>query len=122
MPARFELPARTVSGVVMGGAAVAAVVGGELLFSFVVATGAVAALREWHRLVNGGRWAREMIATALAIFAMVWLVHSEMGIELGVAVIALGALGAAVLSALRHPSERWPIPWHAFGSVYIGVP
>jgi len=122
MPARFELPARTASGVVMGTAAVAAVVGGQILFSLVVATIAVAALREWHRLVNGGQWSREMIATSLAIIAMVWLVHSEMGIGLGLAAIVAGALGAAVLAALRQPARRWPIPWHAFGSVYVGLP
>jgi len=122
MPARFELPARTASGVVMGAAAVAAVVGGEFLFSVVVATGAVAALREWHRLVNGGQWAREMIAPALAIVATVWLVHSEMGIALGLAAIAVGAFGAAVLAVLRQPTIRWPIPWHAFGAIYIGLP
>lgn len=122
MPARFELPARTASGVVLGAAAVAAVVGGELLFSLVVAVGAVFALREWHRLVNGGMWAREMVATALAIVAMVWLVRSEMGIGLGLAAVAAGAFGAAALAALRQPERLWPIPWHAFGSLYIGLP
>jgi phosphatidate cytidylyltransferase len=122
MPARFELPARTASGVVMGTAAVAAVVGGEFLFSVVVATIAVAALREWHRLVNGGRWAREMIATSLGVVAMVLLVRSEMGIGLGLATIAAGAVGAAAISAQRRPAEYWPIPWHAFGSAYIGLP
>ena len=122
MPARFELPARTASGVVLGAAAVAAVVGGEFLFSLVVATVAIAALREWHRLVNGGHWAREMIATSLAVIAVVWLAHSEMPIELGVAAMAAGSVGAALIAALRRSAARWPIPWHAFGAFYLGLP
>src|SRR5262245_9353328 len=122
MPAWFELPARTVSGVVMGAAAVAAVVGGEFLFSLVVVAVSIAALREWHRLINGGLWAREMIATVLAIVAVVWLAHSDMGVELAVAAMAAGSVGAAVIAALRHQAARWPIPWHAFGAVYVGLP
>jgi phosphatidate cytidylyltransferase len=27
-----------------------------------------------------------------------------------------------LVSALRNGAQRWPIPWHAFGAVYIGLP
>ena len=122
MPARFELPARTVSGIVLGVAAVAAVAGGEFLFSVLVAAGAIAALREWHRLINAGHLARETIPTGLAMIATVWLAHAGQGVALALGAIILGACGAALLAASRRLPAFWPIPWHAFGAVYVGVP
>ena len=122
MPARFELPARTASGVVMGVAAVAAVIGGGIFFSCFVALGAIAALREWHRLVNGGHLAREMIPTGLAILAAVGLMRVQSGLAWPFVAILLGACGAALLSGMRRLPARWPIVWHAFGALYVGVP
>ena len=61
---RIELPARAASAIVMGVAAVGAVFTGGLVFAAIVAVAAIAALREWHRLINGGRLAREMIPTS----------------------------------------------------------
>ena len=122
MPARFELPARALSGVVLGAAAVGALAWGGWLFSVFVGIAAIFALREWHRLVNGGRLAREMLPTSLAIVAALCLIR--LNVELGIAVTAilLGAGGAAAMSMLRRGAQRWPIPWHAFGAVYIGLP
>ena len=121
-PARFELPARTLSGVVLGAAAVGALAWGGWLFSAFVMIAAIFALREWHRLVNGGRFAREMLPTSLAIVVAVSLIRLDVGLGIAVTAILLGAGGAALVSALRHGAQRWPIPWHAFGSVYIGLP
>jgi phosphatidate cytidylyltransferase len=122
MPARFELPARAVSGVVMGVATIAAVIGGGIFFSCFVALLAIAALREWHRLVNGGQIAREMIPTGIAVVAALWLRHLEMGLFWPLAAIVLGALSAAAVSATRRLPPYWPIPWHAFGAFYVGLP
>lgn len=122
MPARFELPARTASGVVLAAAAVAALAAGGILFAAFAAIFAVAALREWHRLINGGRLAREMLATGVAVIAAVSLIRLGASPGIAVAAILLGAGGAALLSALRADAKRWPIPWHAFGAVYIGLP
>ena len=72
MPARFELPARAASGIVLGVAAVVALLKGGVLYSSLLGLGAIAALREWHRLVNGGQLAREMIPTGLSMIAVVW--------------------------------------------------
>jgi phosphatidate cytidylyltransferase len=119
---RFELPARTASAVVMGLAAVGAVFTGGLVFATIVAAAAIAALREWHRLINGGRIAREMIPTSLAMVAVVVLIHQMNGLPLALAAIALGALGAAVSAAIRSITMLWPIPWHAFGAFYLGLP
>jgi phosphatidate cytidylyltransferase len=122
MPARFELPARALSGIVMGAAAVGALAEGGILFAAFVAIAAIAALREWHRLVNGGRFAREMLPTSLAIVVAVSLLRLDAGLGIAVTAILLGAGGAALVSAFRTGAQRWPIPWHAFGALYIGLP
>jgi len=122
MPARFELPARAMSGIVMGAAAVGALAAGGILFGCFVAIAAIAALREWHRLVNGGRFAREMLPTSLAVIGAISLIRLDAGLGIAVTAILLGAGGAALVSALRSGAQRWPIPWHAFGAVYIGLP
>ena len=122
MPARFELPARAASGIVMGVAAVGALLVGGVMYSALLALGAIAALREWHRLVNDGQIAREMIPTGLAMIAVVWLAQAPNGVSLSLLAISLGAAGAAVSAALRRKSVLWPIPWHAFGAVYVGLP
>lgn len=122
MPARFELPARAASGIVLGVAAVIALLAGGVMYSALLALGAIAALREWHRLVNGGQLAREMIPTSLAMIAVVWTAHGPNGLALSLLAILLGAGGAALLAALRRLPVLWPVPWHAFGAVYVGLP
>jgi len=122
MPARFELPARAASGFVLGVAAVAAVITGGIAFFILVAVGAIAALREWHRLVNGGHIAREMIPSGLAILGMVWLASRGNGVDLALLAILLGGAGAALSAALRRSAQSWPIPWHGFGAIYVGLP
>src|SRR5689334_10253379 len=122
MPARFELPVRTASGIVLGVAAVAAVVGGGIFFAGFVALGAVVALGEWHRLVNGGQFARETIPTALALLAGVWLTRVQSGFTWPLVAVVLGGVGAALVSGMRSLPVRWPIGWHGFGALYVGLP
>jgi phosphatidate cytidylyltransferase len=119
---RFELPTRTASAVVMGVVAVGAVFIGGLLFATIVAASAIAALREWHRLINGGRIAREMVPTSLAMVAAVLLVNQLSDLPLAWIAIVLGAVCAALSAAIRSLSVLWPIPWHAFGALYLGLP
>jgi phosphatidate cytidylyltransferase len=118
---RIELPARAASALVMGVAAVGAVFSGGFVFAAIVAAGAIAALREWHRLINGGRLAREMIFTSLAMIAAVLLAQQSGGLRTALLAIALGAGCAALSAALKRNRALWPIPWHAFGAVYIGL-
>ena len=120
VPGKFELPARAASGVVMGVAMVVALVFGGIVFAAVVAAAAIAALREWHRLINAGRLAREMIPTGLAMAAAALLVQPPAKIGMALLAIAAGAGVAAGSAALRRLPALWPIPWHAFGAPYIG--
>ena len=122
MSARLELPARAASGMVLGIAAVAALVSGGIPFAAFVAVAAIAALREWHRLVNAGQLAYEMIPTGLAMIAVVWLASAPSSVDRALIAIGLGAGGAALLAASRRTPKLWPMPWHAFGAVYIGLP
>ena len=119
---RFELPARTASALVMGLATLGALVIGPFAFAAFIAVAAIAALREWHRLINGGRIAREMIPTSLAIIVAALLVTRMNGLSLALMAIALGSICAALSAAVRSPALRWPIPWHAFGAFYLGLP
>src|SRR5258705_6568452 len=121
MPARFELPARAASGIVLGVAAVVALLAGGVMYSALLALGAIAALREWHRLVNGGQLAREMIPTGLAMIAVVWAAHAPNGLALSFLAISLGAAGAAVSAALRRLPGVVPISLRGFCAGYLRV-
>ena len=105
----------------MGLATIGALFTGGLVFGAIVAAAAIAALREWHRLINGGRIAREMIPTSLAMVAAVLLINGTNGVMLAVGALALGSTCAALSASTRRPAVLWPIPWHAFGAVYIGA-
>ena len=122
LSARFELPTRAASGFVMGVAAIIAVLGGGILFSMLIAVGAIAALWEWHRLVNAGQLAWEMVPTSMAVIAVVWAGPTTNGMKIALVAILCGAAGAGMFAALRRSRALWPIPWHAFGAVYIGLP
>jgi phosphatidate cytidylyltransferase len=104
------------------GVVVVAALTEPVLFAVIIVAVAIAALREWHRLINGGRIAREMIPTSLAMIAAVLLVTNLEGLLLAMAAVALGALLAAISAAVRSTKVLWPIPWHAFGAFYIGLP
>lgn len=117
----FELFARAASGGVLAVATVAALIAGGMAFSAVVVVGAIAALREWHRLINDRRLAREMFITGLTMIAVVWFAREPDGAGLAVAAIFAGAAVTAVSAALRRLPAFWPIPWHALGAFYLGL-
>jgi phosphatidate cytidylyltransferase len=117
MSAAIELPVRAMSALVMAAVAIFVTIVGGVLFACLVAIGAVAALREWHRLINGGRFANEALisaaAVAGAVFVSLFLEDSEASLLLLVA----GAVAAFLWSAHRKQSPFW----HALGPVYVGL-
>src|SRR5262249_23207643 len=119
---RLELPARAASAVVMGVAAAVGLLVGVEWFALVVAVGAVAALREWHRLINDGQFAREAYFTAIATIAAIWLAAFEGALGLGLAAIALGGAAAGLSAAMRGQPSWWLTVWHAAGAAYVGLP
>jgi phosphatidate cytidylyltransferase len=62
-----------------------------------------------------------MIPTGLAMIAAVFLAHQEGALPIAFLAIALGAVCAALSAALKRTSISWPIPWHAFGTFYVGL-
>lgn len=115
---RWEMGTRTVSGLVLIAAVVLAVIGGRLVFAVLVAIGALVALREWHRLLNARREARETIFTGLSVIGAIALVHFNAAPVWPVAALAAGAGLTALSAAQRH---TWVL-WHVLGGPYIGIP
>jgi phosphatidate cytidylyltransferase len=113
-----ELRTRILSGSVLIVAVVLAVLGGSLVFSILVAIGAVFGLREWHRLVNNGALAWETFPAALAIIAAVILTHNDPTHYSAFFALLLGAVAVAIVASLRRSS----VAWHVIGVVYIGIP
>jgi len=95
---------------------------GGVWFSLIVVLVAVAALREWHRLVNPAHYWWEAIATGLALIVAVYVLHVEETFVPALIIITVGACIAALIAALWQPMLLWSIPWHAFGVFYIGLP
>lgn len=118
MSASIELPARAISGIILIVAAVLAVFAGGILFGAFVVIGAVAGLREWHRLVNNGKLAPQMFVTAISVVAAVALVLASNDLLFGLAAILAGVMCTLVWCLFGNRSPAW----HALGAVYLGIP
>jgi phosphatidate cytidylyltransferase len=119
---RFEWIARAISGVVMAMAAVAGVAGGGWFFTLIIAISAVAGLREWHRLINGGRPRHgvtpETSVTSLSVITGVLFIYFEHSSALPMLILVVGGGLAGIFAALR----KSPVLLHAAGALYIGGP
>ncbi|MGQ0741633.1 MAG: phosphatidate cytidylyltransferase [Alphaproteobacteria bacterium] len=118
---RSELLARAVSGVVMAVAAVAGVAGGGVLFSAIAAVTAMAALREWHRLINGGPRhgiSPEMLVTVGSVIVAVVLIHVRHEAGLPTLIVGTGGVVAGLIALAR----KKPAALHMLGAAYIGGP
>jgi phosphatidate cytidylyltransferase len=112
-----ELRMRVASGAVLIALVVLALVGGALIFSVLIAACAIAALHEWHRLVNGRRAALETVPAAITIIAVVAFSNWQPALWWPLAAIAIGAGLTALLAAVR---GNWVL-WHGVGVLYIGA-
>jgi phosphatidate cytidylyltransferase len=116
--ASFEALARIGSGAILILIAIVSVYFGGWVFAAWISFASAWALREWHRLINGGNLAPETIPTAIAVVAVSILTVEQVPIAWSVVAIALGAAAAGIVAATRAA----PVAWHAFGAVYLGVP
>jgi phosphatidate cytidylyltransferase len=117
---RFSLDwiTRPFFGVVLAAIAIAALDEGRWYFAAFVGVFAVGAAREWHRMVERGKFAREFWLSA-AVIALALLVLA--GAPNGPAAwIVLGAGAVVVLVSARLRGAQGL--WHAAGVFYIGVP
>lgn len=114
----LEWPTRIFFGVLLAGFAIAATIAGGFYFAGFLALVAIAASREWHRMIGRAKYGRETLFTAatvagaLALFAMQpqtiwpWL-------------LVVAGSGLAAASALARRAS--PL-WDGAGAIYIGIP
>lgn len=109
---------RPVFGIALAALAIAALATGRWYFAAFVASGAVGAAREWHRLVERRRFQGEFWISASVI---VLSLAVETSMPQGIAAWVILAAGAALVLVLARIRGAYPL-WHAAGVLYIGVP
>jgi phosphatidate cytidylyltransferase len=116
---RFNLDwiTRPLFGIMLAGAAVAAIFGGPPYIALFAIVASVAAAREYHRMVGeavyGAGFFITSVAIAAALAAQVLWPHAL----IGVAIVALGALVIGVYALF---ARLLPL-WQGFGPLYIGT-
>jgi phosphatidate cytidylyltransferase len=114
---KLEWLARGFFAIVLAAGAVAATLAGGFFFAAFVGAGTLAAVREWHRMVSGEKYAVESIITGIAVaaglVAAVLLSHTIWPLL----ILACGAGLAAAAAALR----KTPVIWNGAGAIYVGV-
>ena len=114
---RLEWPIRALFGALLAGCAVAALLAGGIVFAALVGLIAVAAAREWHRMVGGAHFAPPM-ATVLSVVAA--LISAEFARH-SLWPVWLVAMGS-ILTALSASSSGASPLWNGVGTLYVGVP
>ena len=117
---RFNLDwiTRPVFGVALAAAAIGTLFAGKWPFAVLVGIGSVAAVREWHRIVERGGAAREFwisgVAISAALVLIAWRPHT-----MSAWIMLVAGVGVVFVSALARGAR--PL-WHAAGVLYVGVP
>jgi len=113
-----ELRMRVLSGGILIACVILAVLGPPPIFSLLVAVGVAFGLREWHRLVSGGKFAPEALLSTAAILAAIVAMHMQFILLWSLVALLAGAAAVALLAASR---RSWVV-WHSFGVFYLGIP
>jgi len=113
-----EWPARAFFGVLLASITIAATIAGGFYFAGLLAVIALAASREWYRMVSGDRYALETFFTTAAIGAGLVAVVATRTAIWPAAMLTVGAALAAGASLRRGA----PALWNGGGALYIGVP
>lgn len=115
---------RPLFGFGLAALAIAATYYGSYWFALFITAGAIAAAREWHRMLPGSQYGWLSLASALAIVgaagSAVFLTHAVDVFRAWIpwSILAAGALINLVLS----PLQRNAMLWHAASMLYVGVP
>ena len=113
-----NLAKRALIGAALALFAVGVALVGGYVFAVTIAFGAVAAAREWHRLVGSERYGREWLVTSAAILSAIVAGYVSPAFLWPFAILAVGALLAAATAAERGKS----VGWSGLGAFYIGIP
>ncbi len=114
-----ELPLRVLVGSLLALTAVSVTLAGGYFFAGFVALAAVAASREWHRMVGPANYGREWTVTSFAIIAALVVGTLTSNVALPLAVLAGGVLFAA---ASGWAGKGAPAVWSGLGALYVGIP
>jgi phosphatidate cytidylyltransferase len=113
-----EWPARAFFGVLLASITIAAIFAGGFYFAGLLAVIALAASREWHRMVSGEHYALQTVFTTTAISAGLVAIVAAQTAVWPAAILAAGAIFAAGASLRRGA----PALWNGGGTLYIGMP
>jgi phosphatidate cytidylyltransferase len=108
---------RPLFGGALAALVVAATFGGAPYVALYAAIAGVAAAREWHRMIGEPVYGMAFFITAAALIAALAAAVLWPGTVACWAILALGALVAAVIAALRRDLPLW----HGFAPLYIGI-
>jgi phosphatidate cytidylyltransferase len=117
---RFNLDwiTRPVFGGALAALAIASVIAGKWPFAALVGVVGVAALREWHRIVESRGSAREFWVSALTVTIALSLLVSRPDATAAWIVLIAGTIVVFISAAMRGARPLW----HASGAFYVGVP
>jgi phosphatidate cytidylyltransferase len=117
---RFNLDwiTRPLFGGALAVLAVVAVFGGAPFVAGMAVIAAVAAAREWHRLVGENVFGPVFFVTAATVAIALILNVVWPHAWYGAAVVGVGAIFAAIVAALAGKLALW----HGFGPLYLGIP
>lgn len=126
MQGRLEWGLRLLFGLLLAGAALAAMIGGGGWFAALIAIGTIAGVREWHRMVRHGAYGHYVVIGGLTIAAA--LVLPVLGIHIwpavpsllvqGLVLLAMAALADAAIAVATGAGAIW----QGLGPLYLGVP
>jgi phosphatidate cytidylyltransferase len=111
-----EWSERALFGVPLAGLALAATFAGGPYFAVFIGIVAFAAVREWHRMVSGPRYAFAIAASAIAIAASLGCVLIVRNSQWPLWLLAGGGVLAALCASGARPLSN------GLGTLYVGVP
>lgn len=114
----LEWPTRIFFGVLLAGFAIAATIAGGFYFAGFLALVAIAASREWHRMIGRAQYGREIVITAVAIVGALALFVLQSQTLWPWALIVAGSALAAISALMRRVSPLWD----GAGAFYVGIP
>jgi len=117
---RFSLDwiTRPVFGIALAAIAIAALDEGRWYFALFVCVFAIGAVREWHRMVEHRKFAREFWLSSAALALSLLVLAAAPHRREAWIVLTAGALAVFVSARARAAHGLW----HAAGVLYIGIP
>ncbi len=105
-------------GILLAAIAIGVLYKGGFYFALFIALVTIAAAREWHRMIAGGKFTEEFLVTSLVVILAVCIEVKLPASPWPWAIIAIGAAISFALALVR----RRRAGWEAAGVLYLGIP